>query len=540
MKQLYKGYDVMRNNDEIKRQKSLFDDGISDEEYFNIELKKQRKQYRKALELEWDKYNHDNYYTKSIAEREYGFAGVYGEITKQLTNKIMNKNFNIKINNYNFNDGYYSENFNAQIILNNEQKKVFYIMENSHESIFICGKAGAGKSEVLKYFIKNTKKEILVTAFTGVAALNIGGQTLHSLFLLENGIQRLDDEKNYNLPIKIKKLLQSVDTIVVDEASMISSDIIEMIDRKCKNALGNGLPFGGIQFIFFGDLYQLPPIVDYKTRNYLKKNLGGVFFFNAPIIRSMNIRTFELENIFRQKDYEFKNLLNDIRVGHNDIYILNKINERVLPAPTDGEIITLCARREPVNKINKIKLNEIDNKEFVYYGEIKGKVKENSLPVDKELHLKVGAQIMMVVNENKSGNWVNGSLGVITELFDNAIKVKIDGKEHLVNQNLWSYEDYGIDEETGKITKKVVGSFEQFPIKLAWAVTIHKSQGKTYKSVVIDLDEGAFSPGQVYVGLSRCTSLEGIYLKRPIRREEICVSNEVIDFVDSIQTIKLN
>lgn len=530
----------MENNEEIKRQKSLFDDGISDEEYFNTELKKQRKQYRKDLKLEWDKYNHDYYHTQNTTEREYGFASVYGEITQQLTNKIMNEDFDIKIANYNFNDGYYSENLNTQIILSNEQKKAFYIMENSHESIFICGKAGAGKSEVLKYFINNTKKEILVTAYTGVAALNIGGQTLHSLFLLENGIQKLDDEKNYELPDRIRKILQSVDTIVVDEASMVSSDIIEMIDKKCKCALGNGMPFGGIQFIFFGDLYQLPPIVDYKTRNYLKKNLGGVFFFNAPIIRSMDIRTFELENIFRQKDYEFKNILNDIRVGHNDIFILNKINSRVLPVPTDKEIITLCARREPVNKINKTKLDEIDSKEFVYCGEIKGKVKENSLPVDKELHLKVGAQVMMVVNENKGGGWVNGSLGVITELFDNAIKVKIDGKENLVNKNLWSYEDYDIDKETGKITKKTVGSFEQFPVKLAWAVTIHKSQGKTYKSIVIDLDEGAFSPGQVYVALSRCTSLEGIYLKRPIRREEICISNEVSNFVDNIQTIKLN
>lgn len=530
----------MINNNDIKRQKSLFDDGISDEEYFKTELKNQRKKYRKELEADWEKYYSNNYNIKTSIDMEYDFAKVYGEKTKQLTDSIMKDNLDIKITNYNFNDGYCSEDFNTQIILSNEQKKMFYLMENSHENMFICGKAGAGKSELLKYFIRNTKKDILVAAFTGVAALNIGGQTLHSLFLLENGIQRLDDKRNYELPVRVRKILQSVDTILVDEASMISSDLIEMIDKKCKNALGNGLPFGGIQFIFFGDLYQLPPTVDYKTRKILKERLGGVFFFNAPIIRSLDIRTFELENIFRQKDYEFKNLLNEIRVGNNSEYILEKINERVLPVPTDREIITLCARRTPADIINKNKLDEIDNKEFVYWGEIKGKVKGSSLPADKELHLKVGAQVMMVVNENKGGSWVNGSLGVITELCDDVIKVKIDGKEHWVTKNLWSYEDYGIDEETGKITKKTVGSFEQFPVKLAWAVTIHKSQGKTYKSVVIDLDDGAFSAGQVYVALSRCTSLEGIYLKRPIRRNEICTSIEVVDFIDNIQTIKLN
>lgn len=526
--------------EEIKRQKSLFNDDISDEEYFKSELKKQRKQYRKELKSDWDKYYSNNYNLKQSVDIEYDFAYIYGKKTKQLTDNIMKDNLDDKIANYNFKDGYCSENFNTPIFLNNEQKKMFYIMENSHENMFICGKAGVGKSEVLKYFIRNSKKDVMVTAFTGIAAQNVGGQTLHSLFLLENGIQRLDDEKNYELPYKVVKLLRSVDTILVDESSMISSDIIEMIDRKCKKALGNGLPFGGIQFIFFGDLYQLPPITNYKTRKYLKNRLGGVFFFNAPIIRSIDIRVFELENIFRQKDYEFKNLLNEIRVGSNSDYILNKINKRVLPIHEDKEIITLCARKKTAIEINKIKLKEIDNTEFIYNGEIKGQVKESSLPTERDLHLKVGAQVMMVVNDNNSSCWVNGSLGVITELYDEAIKVKINGKEHIITKKTWNYEDYIIDENTGKITKKIVGSFIQFPVSLAWAITIHKSQGKTYQAVVIDLDEGAFSVGQVYVALSRCTFLEGIYLKRAIKRNEICTSIEVNDFIENIETIKLN
>lgn len=421
------------------------------------------------------------------------------------------------------------------ISLSEEQKEVFNLIEHTSTSVFITGKAGTGKSMLLQYFVRNSHKNVAVVAPTGVAALNVGGQTIHSFFkikpdLIEKGdIDRVD--------YKTKEVLANLDTLVIDEISMVRVDLMEAISEKLKLARRNELPFGGVQVVMFGDLYQLPPVVsDGQLHRYFDHNYGGVYFFNAPSFKEANFKIVELNHIFRQKDEDFKKLLNAIRNGKHTLEIISGFNERSNVVLPESGYITLAGTNATVSRINHAKLASLSDELKTYIADISGDLKKSAFPTEKELKLKVGAQVMLLKNDRqKPARWVNGTLGVVTHLSDDVIRVNIDGVEHSVSKETWNSIRYYYDPEERKLEKEIVSSFTQFPLRLAWAITIHKSQGQTYQSVAIDLSEGAFVHGQTYVALSRCQSLEGLYLTSPLRSEDIIVDQDVVEFMKHVE-----
>ncbi len=416
-----------------------------------------------------------------------------------------------------------------EIKLSEEQSKILSLLENTRDIYYITGKAGTGKSVLLRYFVANTTKQVVVLAPTGVAALNVGGQTIHSFFKIPFDL----DLHNISLDPKTRELLRNIDVVVIDEVSMVRVDLMEAISIKLQKACGNDLPFGGVQMIMFGDLYQLPPVVtDGELERYFNHNFGGHYFFNSTSIKKSNMKTCELEHIFRQKDPVFKEILNSIRVGNTSESILSALNERVVENGYIGNSVTLAGTNATVSSINSKKLAQLDGEESIYEAKIWGNIQESSFPTEKHLKLKVGAQVMLLKNDTeKPRRWVNGTVGVISKLSKDVIKVNIDGVDHTIIPASWDKIRYEYDTETRVLKKKVISSFSQFPLKLAWAITIHKSQGKTYQSVLIDLSGGAFAHGQTYVALSRCVSLDGLYLNSPIKHEDIIVDPDIIEFM---------
>jgi ATP-dependent exoDNAse (exonuclease V) alpha subunit len=354
--------------------------------------------------------------------------------------------------------------------------------------------------------------------------------TVHSFFKFPFDIV---DPKKLTVDYKIREILRNIDTIVIDEASMMSADIMEGIDVKLQIARRSGEPFGGVQIILFGDLYQLPPVVtDGQLHRYYNHTYGGVYFFNAPVFEKADLKIFELTKIFRQKDPEFRAALNAIRNGDTSTTVLDKINERAkAPMPETG-FVTLAGTNATVSRINHKKLAELSGEARTYVAEIKGDIKESSYPTEKNLKLKPGAQIMMLKNDiEKPRRWANGTLGIVTKTGSDVIRVNIDGVEHSVSKTVWNKIRYDYDHEKRELKKEIVSEFTQYPMRLAWAITIHKSQGQTYESIAVDLSDGAFAHGQTYVALSRCKSLEGLYLETPIRAEDVIVDPEIVDFM---------
>lgn len=413
------------------------------------------------------------------------------------------------------------------IILTDEFQEALELMEHSDQNLYITGLAGTGKSTLLKYFCENTDKDIVVLAPTGVAALNVQGSTLHSFFQLPFGVIHEDEIK----PVfRKEKLFKSLHAIVIDELSMVRADIMQAIDYSLRLNTGNHYePFGGVQIIAFGDLYQLPPVAGGHELEYLQEAYNGIYFFNAPAFQQGGFKKIELTQMFRQKDDEFIDVLNRIREKAYTPEDLSVLNERVGKQPDlETPVITLASTNKIVDSINKKELEKLRGREFVYKANVRGNFKEKDFPTAKKIMLKVGAQIMMIKNDTDSRKrWSNGSLGTVTGLTDNNITVKLETGEHTLKKEAWEVYEYVYDPEMGNIEKSSKGEFKQFPIKLAWAVTIHKSQGKTFDNVIIDLGWGAFAHGQTYVALSRCTHLEGIYLKKPIRAKDIIVDDVV-------------
>ena len=418
------------------------------------------------------------------------------------------------------------------IVLSKEQKRIFNELEKSNENYYITGKAGTGKSLLLKYMVEETEKKVIVLAPTGVAAINVEGQTIHSFFGIGPSVQDPKDHLEIEVTYKTKEILKRVDAIIIDEISMVSVDLMETINIKCQKVRGNNLPFGGIQIICFGDLYQLPPVVsDKEIHRYLDDIYGGIFFFNAPVFKKSKLHLRELEKNFRQKEKSFQELLNKIRIGDNSKEVLDKLNSRLgEELPKEGYIV-LAGKNEVVNRINLMKLNQIDSKEHTYKAIIEGDINRIIFPTETELKLKVGAQIMMLTND-KTNRWVNGTLGIITSLSDDIIKVCINDVEHAVDKYTWCKSKYFYNPFEKTLDREIIGSFTQFPLKLAWAVTIHKSQGKTYESVFIDLESGAFDAGQTYVALSRCTSFKNLYLNNEIKASDIMINAQVEEFMN--------
>ena len=427
-------------------------------------------------------------------------------------------------------DQVYIEN----IKLSAEQEKLFERIENSKDHFFVTGKAGTGKSVLLQYLKYKSAKRLVVGAFTGVAALNVGAQTLHSLFGLPIGFI---DVSKLKVSSKVATLMRHVDTIVIDEVSMVRADMMDAIDVLLRQARGNNIPFGGVQMVMFGDLYQLPPVVaDDALHEYFAHNHGGPYFFNADVWQKRKLHTFELTYIFRQQgDEGFKTILNGVRKNRIEDENLEALNERcVSTIPTEG-VITLATRNAVVDQINNNRLIQLNSPEYQYRAEISGNLDKSAFPTEEILRLKKGAQVMLLKNDSEK-RWVNGTVGIVEFLSQNEIKVRINGEiVYSIPKNTWKKIRYYYNQETRKIEEEVLSSFTQFPLRLAWAFTIHKSQGKTYNSVVVNMEGGAFAHGQTYVALSRCTSLAGLYLTQPIERKDIKIDPVVVSFMEQVE-----
>ncbi len=414
------------------------------------------------------------------------------------------------------------------IKLSNEQQKLIDILEQSNEDVFITGKAGTGKSLLLKYFKQKSSKKLVVCAPTGVAALNVGGQTIHSLFKIPPSFIR---QGSIHLDYKTATLLKNIDAVVIDEISMVRADLMDAIDESLRQARHNDLPFGGVQIIMFGDLYQLPPVVsDPELHKYFADNHNGFYFFNASVWKKTKLNIYELSHIFRQNDDEFKEVLNAVRVGDITESLLVKINQRAEVEIPENNIVTLATTNKTVSDINNYQLERLPGEVKEYNAIISGNLEESSFPTEENLRLKVGAQVMLIKND-KEKRWVNGTIGKISSISNNEIKVNIDGIIYPVSQENWNKIRYYYDQEKHKVEEEVVSSFIQYPLRLAWAITVHKSQGKTYGSVIVDMGDGAFAHGQTYVALSRCKTLDGLYLKRSIKKEDIIVDSSVVNFM---------
>jgi len=430
--------------------------------------------------------------------------------------------------------------------LNNpEMQDAIRIIQNTHQTLFLTGKAGTGKSTFLRYIAQTTKKKYIVLAPTGIAAINAGGSTLHSFFklpfhpLLPNDTRytqrKLKDTLKYNG--EKRKILREVELIIIDEISMVRADIIDFIDKVLRVYSRNIYqPFGGKQLLLVGDMYQLEPVLKEDERQLLKPYYPSTFFFDALVFKEMKLVSIELQKVYRQTDPTFINILDSIRTTSVSIDQLSTLNKQVGKAIANDKnklAITLSGKRDTVDHINEQELSRLPGKPITLYGHIEGDFPESNLPTPIELYLKVGAQVLFIKND-KEKRWVNGTLGTIVSFSKEEptiIVVRTEkGEEVNVEQEIWSNVIYSYNEKEQKIEEQEIGVYQQYPLKLAWAITIHKSQGLTFNNVNIDLTGGVFAGGQTYVALSRCTSLEGISLKYPIRKEDVFIRSEIVQF----------
>jgi tetratricopeptide (TPR) repeat protein len=428
---------------------------------------------------------------------------------------------------------------------NKEFQEALQLVQYTHSSVFLTGKAGTGKSTFLRYVCQHTRKKHIVLAPTGIAAINAGGSTLHSFFKLPFHPLLPDDPRFSLRDGKIhdflkytkqhRKLLQEVELIIIDEISMVRADIIDFIDRVLRVYSHNMRePFGGKQMLMVGDVYQLEPVVKADEREILNRFYPSPFFFSARVFQEMELVSICLNKVYRQSDPVFIDVLDHIRTNTAGATHLQLLNTRVgaqLGQKENELAITLATRRDTVDFINQHRLEELPGESTILKGEIKGEFPDHSLPTQMELELKPGAQVIFVKNDQEK-RWVNGTLGTIAGIDEQETLYILteDGHEVDVNRATWHNIRYHYNEEEKKIEEEELGTFTQFPIRLAWAITIHKSQGLTFSRVKIDLTGGAFTGGQTYVALSRCTSLEGICLQTAINRSDVFVKPDIVHF----------
>jgi ATP-dependent exoDNAse (exonuclease V) alpha subunit len=422
----------------------------------------------------------------------------------------------------------------TEIAMSDEQKAVLDRMENSLDHIFITGRAGTGKTTLLQAFVDTTSKRVAVCAPTGVAALAAGGQTIHSLLRLPIGI--IGKRELGFIPKESLAVLAALDTLVIDEISMVSADVLDAIDRRLRQAKRKRhTPFGGIQLIMFGDPYQLSPVVSGQAEKaYYRDHYRSPWFFDAKIWSEAEIEIEELDTIHRQADGEFRAVLNALREGRMEPDMGRMLNEHGMRAPEDPDLITLSTTNAAVSRINQSALERLGGKGKVAHADIEGDFGSTSAyPADEQLVLKPGARVMFLRNDTAGPDgprYVNGSLGIVEKITDTVL-VDVDGEGVLVEPVTWEKVKYDYSPATKMLSQEVVAEFTQFPLRLAWAVTIHKAQGKTLDAAVIDLGARAFAPGQTYVAFSRLTSLDGLYLKRPLTPADIIVDQDVVRFM---------
>lgn len=431
---------------------------------------------------------------------------------------------------------------------NHEFQDALKLIKYTRQSVFLTGKAGTGKSTFLKYISTNTKKKYVILAPTGIAAINAGGSTLHSFFKLpfhpmlpddpnlslQKG--RIHDFFKYNRAHR--RLLEKLELIIIDEISMVRADVIDTVDRILRVYSHNlREPFGGKQLLLVGDVFQLEPVVRTDEREILQRFYSNPYFFSAKVFGQIDLVSIELKKVYRQSDPAFISVLDHIRTntaGEADLQLLNtRYGVRTdVEAGGEGMFITLATRRDQVDYINERRLAGLPGEAETFMGEIRGDFPESSLPTGRELLLKPGAQVIFIKNDLER-RWVNGTIGVVSgfDVDGETLYITTDtGRECDVRRESWRNIRYRYNEDKKQVEEEELGTFTQFPVRLAWAITVHKSQGLTFSRAVIDFTGGVFAGGQAYVALSRCTSLQGIWLKKPVSRADIFVRPEITEF----------
>ncbi len=423
----------------------------------------------------------------------------------------------------------------TQIDKENKQQVLAYeLIANTNSSFFLTGRAGTGKTTFLRKVQKLVDKQFITLAPTGVAAILAGGDTIHSFFGLSMEVCYPGTMGKMN-EARIQTLLHT-DTIIIDEVSMVRCDIIDAIDYTMRKTLRSSLPFGGKQVIFVGDMFQLPPVIARKEERELMHDLyqaDDCFFYKADVIKRMRLVKIEFQKVYRQDDKQFLDILEDVRLNKVTPEDLMHLNRRVcLPTKEDGMVITLASRNSTADAINEKCLAEIDSEEYVYEGTVQGKFEEKRFPVEMTMRLKVGAQVMFTRNDQQK-RWANGTLGKVTKLAKDEIQVTTNaGETYIVPNCSWDSVTYEYDKEAKKLKKEVTGTFTQYPLKLAWAITVHKSQGMTFEKMSLDLSKGMFAAGQLYVALSRVQSLDGLFLSKGIIPQYCHTNREVLSYAN--------
>lgn len=421
-----------------------------------------------------------------------------------------------------------------EIKITKEFEDAYKMMNAGLRHIFLTGQAGTGKSTLLHYFRENTQRRFVVLAPTGVAALNVNGQTIHSFFGFNPQIK---PELVKRAPAERIKLFKNLEVLVIDEISMVRADLLDCVDKALRLNRKSKEPFGGVKMIFIGDLYQLPPIVTRDEQDYFRNHYESPYFFSAEVMRHLDFQLIELKKVHRQQDEDFVKLLNKVRDGlinEEDVLKWNDLHDPYFD-PQASECVHLTTTNKMAEERNKIELKKLSGKEKKLKAVSEGSVGERRLPSDAQLSLKVGARIMFTTNDSNK-RWVNGTLGTIVEISKDKVPVLIvqldDGKEVEVKRHTWEICHYVTDID-GNFEQEVVGTYTQYPITLAWAVTIHKAQGKTFDKVLVDMGWGAFAHGQMYVALSRATQFHGITLLKPFRKKDVIIDSVVVDFMRS-------
>lgn len=429
---------------------------------------------------------------------------------------------------------------------NNNFKRAFEAIEYTNECLFITGKAGTGKSTLLRHFVKNTKKQCVVLAPTGIAAINVSGATVHSFFRFPfRPLVDKDDEISKFAKSSSKfKIIHKLETLIIDEVSMLRADLIDAIDYSLRINGGNmSLPFGGKQVVFFGDLFQLEPVVqNNEVERYLfTEYYRSHYFFDAKVFMHLHMHCIELRKVYRQTDPDFIKLLDSIRLKNADEHDLRQLNVRVQKnfEPAEDELyVNLCTRNNTAAGINEYELRKLNGAEYIYKGIIDDEFSLKQLPTEQILILKEGAQIIFIKN-NQEGKWVNGTIAKIKQLLPDKIEVQLEnGTVEEVKMETWENKLYRWDADNRRIKSETIGTFKQYPIKLAWAITIHKSQGLTFEKMIVELGGGTFAHGQLYVALSRCRSLEGMILREPIQYKDMIIDDRVIDFARNFAALE--